>query len=218
MTALIPRVLSTNVAAVQPDPGGAERVSGIDKRPVSELEVFAPGPDYGDGSGIAGDVIGDSAHHGGAQKAVYAFAREQLDWWQKQLDRELRNGIFGENLTTTGIDWAQVLINQRFRVGSAVLEVSVPRTPCRTFAAWMGEDRWAKRFGETGDTGCYFRIVQPGVVAPGDAMTAISRPDHGITMGMTVRAKLGDQDVARKVWKARVLPDIMQSRLDRRFG
>ena len=73
--------------------------------PADGIEVFAPGPSYGDGSGVQGDLIGDSAHHGGAQKAVYAFAREQLDHWERVLARPLADGMFGENLTRPASTW-----------------------------------------------------------------------------------------------------------------
>lgn len=196
-------VLTTNVGAAQPDPGGADRVSGIDKRPVPEgIEVFAPGPDYGDGSGVLHDVVGDSLHHGGMHKAVYAFEREELDFW----DPYYRNGYFGENLTTSGIDLSTVLINQRFRVGGAVLEVSVPRRPCRTFGAWLERKGWMKTFTDHGRVGSYFRVLEPGRIMPGDELVALDEPNHDITMGMAFRAKMGDKDLARKVVAAGCLP------------
>lgn len=196
-------VLSTNVAVAQPDPGGAERVSGIDKRAVTGgIEVFAPGPDYGDGSGVVGDVVGDSLHHGGMHKAVYAFEREQLDFW----DANYRNGYFGENLTTSGVDLSGLLINQRFQVGTAVLEVSVPRRPCRTFGAWLERKGWMKTFSGHGRAGAYFRVVEPGVIMPGAELVALDEPAHGVTMGMAFRAKMGDKDLARQVVAAGCLP------------
>ncbi|MDY5785936.1 MULTISPECIES: MOSC domain-containing protein [unclassified Corynebacterium] len=216
--ASIATVISTNVAREQEDPGGAPRVSGIDKRPAPEIVVEIPGPNYGDGPGVRGDVIGDTKHHGGLQKAVYAFARERYDWWEGQLGRSLDDGTFGDNLTTSGIDWTEVLINQRFRVGEAELEVSVPRQPCRTFAAWMGEKGWVKRFAQSGDCGCYFRVVVPGVIRPGAEIVAVDAPEHGVTMGEAFAAAMGDADAARRVWEQRVLPPLYQERLDRRFG
>lgn len=196
-------VLTTNVAVSQPDPGGADRVSGIDKHPVvSGIEVFAPGPDYGDGSGVRGDVVGDSLHHGGMHKAVYAFEREQLDFW----DPSYRNGYFGENLTTTAIDLSSVLINQRFQVGGAVLEVSVPRRPCRTFGAWLERKGWMKTFTAHGQAGAYFRVITPGQIMPGAELVALDEPEHGVTMGMAFRAKMGDKELARWVVDAGCLP------------
>ncbi len=195
-------VLSTNVGVAQPDPGGADRVSGIDKRPVSGIGVFAPGPDYGDGSGVLDDIIGDSLHHGGVHKAVYAFEREELSYW----DPSYRNGFFGENLTTSGIDLSGVLINQRFRVGGAVLEVSVPRRPCRTFAGWLDRRGWMKTFTARGRAGAYFRVVEPGRIIPGAGFEVLDIPDHGVTMGMAFRAKMGDKNLARQIVSARCLP------------
>ena len=172
-----PRVLSTNVAAPQPDPAGADRVSGIDKKPCAGISVFTPGPNYGDGSGVRGDVVGDSKHHGGAQKAVYAMAREELDFWESELGKTLPDGAFGDNLTTVGVDWASVIINQQVFVGSAVLEVSVARQPCRTFGAWLEQKGWMKTFTQRAQPGCYFRVVRPGEISPGDAISFGPAPD-----------------------------------------
>lgn len=160
------RVLSLNVAVPRPDPGGAGRISGIGKRPTEHIDVFAPGPDYGDGSGVVGDVIGDSKHHGGAQKAVYASVREEAGFWWGEPGRPgaFTNGAFGENLTTVGVELGELLINQRVRIGTAELEVPVVRQPCRTFAGW-GEKGWVKKFNERGLCGAYFRVAVPGRIA-----------------------------------------------------
>lgn len=211
------RVLTTNVAVPQPDPAGADRVSGIEKRPQDSIEVFTPGPDYGDGSGVQGDVIGDSAHHGGAQKAVYACAREELDYWQGELGKELPNGSFGDNLTTTGVDWAEVVINQQVHIGSAILEVSIPRQPCRTFGAWLDQKGWMKMFTQRAQPGCYFRVVSPGTIRPGDEITFGPAPEHGVTMGEAFRAKMGDKELARKVVAAQCLPAMYHEELERRL-
>lgn len=199
-------VRSTNIAVPQRDPGGQDRVSGIDKRPVERLEVFLPGPDYGDGPGVRGDVVGDSRHHGGAQKAVYAFAREELDYWQDRLGTELPDGSFGENLTTSGIDLGGVLINQRVRLGGALLEVSVPRRPCRTFGAWLAQRGWMKTFTQRFQCGTYFRVVEPGTIVPGDRLQLADPPTHGVAMATAFRAKMGDKAAARRVVAAECLP------------
>ena len=120
--------------------------SGIDKRPSAEpLAVRAPGPRRGGlGSGVVGDSIGNAKFHGGDDQAVYAYAREDLDRWQTKLDRELTNGVFGENLTTTGVAVTDCLIGERWAVGDdgLVLEVTSPRTPCKTFTSWLGIPGW----------------------------------------------------------------------------
>lgn len=200
-------VLSTNVAEPQPDPGGDDRVSGIQKVATEHIEVFAPGPDYGDGSGVRGDVIGDSKHHGGQHKAVYAFAREELDYWGETLSHEhFPNGHFGENLTTVGVDWASVVIGQWVGIGGAILEVSVPRQPCRTFGAWLDQRGWMKTFVAHAECGCYFRVIQSGHIAPGDELHFHTPPRHGITMQEAFLAKMGNKDLARRVVEAHCLP------------
>ena len=213
-----PTVLQTNIARPQPDPGGQDRVTGIEKLPAPHIDVFAPGLNYGDGSGVEGDVIGDSLHHGGMHKAVYAFAREELDVWQRELGRPLASGSFGDNLTTIGVTWSDVLIEQRLTIGTAVLEVSVPRTPCRTFGAWLDERGWMKRFAAHGDCGCYFRVVTPGRIFPQDAIRFHAAPSHGITMGEAFAAKLGNKKAARAVFDAGVLPGHHHEQLGKLIG
>ncbi|QCB29460.1 MOSC domain-containing protein [Corynebacterium endometrii] len=209
----IARVISTNVAAPLADPGGAGRKSGIDKRPEPCITVFRPGPNYGDGSGVEGDFIGDTKWHGGEHKAVYGFAREELNYWEGRLGRGLADGSFGENLTTEGVVWKDALIGQRFRVGEAMLEVSIPRTPCRTFAGWLGERGWLKMFSERGDAGSYFRVIEGGTIAAGDEITFEGSPKHDVTMGMAYRAKMGDLELARHIVKVGCLPEVHQVQL-----
>ena len=134
-------VLSVNAGALEPVPGlRRANGSGIHKRPLDRIEVRDPGPKRGGlGSGVVGDAIGSRKHHGGETQAVYAFAREELDWWGGELDRELAHGMFGENLTTVGLDVDAAEIGEQWRVGTALLEVCGPRVPCATFAAHMGE-------------------------------------------------------------------------------
>ena len=207
------QVISTNVAVRRPDPSGRHEFSGIDKKPQDFIDLAPPGPHYGDGSGVQGDVIGDTQHHGGNDKAVYAYSREELDYWQSELSRPLASGGFGENLTTRGIDLSALLINQRVCIGTAVLEVSVPRQPCATFAGWLGERGWLKRWTARGDCGTYLRIMSPGRIRPGDAIELDNPPSHGITMRMAFAAKMGDRALARRVIDAGCLPAHQQNSL-----
>lgn len=207
------QVISTNVAVRRPDPSGRHEFSGIDKKPQDFIDLAAPGPHYSDGSGVRGDIIGDTQHHGGNDKAVYAYSREELDYWQSELSRPLASGSFGENLTTQGIDLSALLINQRVCIGTAVLEVSVPRQPCATFAGWLGERGWLKRWTARGDCGTYLRIISPGRIRLGDAIELGTPPSHGITMRMAFAAKMGDRALARRVVDAGCLPAHQQNSL-----
>jgi MOSC domain-containing protein YiiM len=150
-------LLSVNVGAAQPNPYKSARSTGIDKLPIAgAVQVRDPGPrTTGLGSGLVGDFIGDTAHHGGSDQAVYAFAREDLDDWEVRLGRELTNGFFGENLTTSGVDVSGARIGERWQVGGdqVVLQVTSPRIPCSTFRGWVGEAGWLKVFTEVGRPG-----------------------------------------------------------------
>ena len=201
-------VLSVNAGDLQPVPG-LRRGSGIHKLPVDRIEVRDPGPKRGGlGSGVVGDRIGSSKHHGGETQAVYAFAREELDRWERELDRELVNGMFGENLTTVGLDVDAAEIGEQWRCGTALLEVCGPRVPCATFAAHLGERGWVKRFTEHGRTGAYLAVREAGVVEPGDPIEVVLRPAHGLTVPMFFRAAMGDKEFAAVILDAQVLPQV----------
>lgn len=202
-------VLTVNSAHVRP--GLDAPTTGIDKRPVSEvIEVRAPGPQQGgEGSGLVGDVIGNPKFHGGDDQAVYAYAREDLDAWQTELERELTNGMFGENLTTDGLDVTGAVIGERWRVGAGglVLEVSRPRIPCRTFATFLELKGWMKTFTKAAVPGAYLRVLEPGPVAAGDAVEVIGRPDHGVTIGTVFRAMTLEPELLPTILVADALPE-----------
>ena len=201
-------VLSVNTGDLQPVPG-LRRGSGIHKHPVDRVEVRDPGPKRGGlGSGVVSDRIGSSKHHGGETQAVYAFARAELDWWERELDRELANGMFGENLTTVGLDVDAAEIGEQWRVGTVLLEVCGPRVPCATFATHMDEPRWVRRFTERGRTGAYLGVAEAGVIEPGDPIEVVHRPGHGLTVPMFFLAAMGDRELAARLLEAQVLPPI----------
>ncbi|MBT2402423.1 MULTISPECIES: MOSC domain-containing protein [unclassified Streptomyces] len=165
-------------------------VTGIGKRPVpGPVRVFAPGPKGIAAGGVEGDDVCDLRHHGGDHQAVYAYAREDLDWWERELGRELPGGIFGENFTTSGIDVNGALLGERWRVGpDLVLEVASARIPCRTFQGALGETGWVKRFTQEARPGAYLRVIEEGSVSPGDTIEILHRPDHEVTVDFWFRA------------------------------
>jgi len=211
-------VLSVNVAAESVDLGGWR--SGIDKRPSdAPLAVRAPGPRKGGlGSGVVGDAICNPKHHGGDDQAVYAYAREDLDDWQAQLGRELTNGMFGENITTSGLDVTNAVIGERWTIGTGglVLEVTSPRTPCKTFSTWLGIRGWIKTFTVAVVPGAYFRVIEPGTMRAGDRVEVIGRPDHSVTVGTVFRALMLEPDLLPTLTTADALPEKIKQQVARR--
>jgi MOSC domain-containing protein YiiM len=190
------RLVSVNLATVYTGPEGR---TGIDKRPVAGRIALRD-------DRVVGDTVVDTRDHGGRDKAVYAYAREDAAWWARELDREVEPGNFGENLSTEGVAVTGAVIGERWAVGSAVLEVCAPRIPCRTFAAFWDVPDLIKRFTAHGAPGAYLRIDTPGDVAAGDTVTVVDRPDHGVTIGEAFRALTGDHTLAHRLLAAPQLP------------
>lgn len=176
-------------------------LTGIDKRPVpGPVLVSTPGPGV---SGLAGDAICDVPNHGGPDQAVYAFAREDLDWWESRLSRSLSSGTFGENITTLGLDVTGARLGERWKVGSdLVLTVTAPRIPCATFAVWVSQKGWLKAFTERARPGAYLRVLNPGQVQVGDRVEVVYRPDHDVDIGLTFRALTRERELLPRLLAA----------------
>ena len=212
----MPRVLSVNLAVPRPTAVKRSGPTGIDKRPTdAPVDVRVPAK----GSGLAGDAVCDHRYHGGPDQAVYAYAREDLDVWEVELRRDLRNGMFGENLTTSGVDVTGALIGERWRIGEdLLLEVSAPRIPCAKFAAWLAEQRWVKRVTVRAVPGTYLRVIEPGRVRAGDPITVVSRPDHDVTVGVTFRAMTREPELLGRLLDVEALPEKTREHARSRTG
>ncbi|WP_433166417.1 MOSC domain-containing protein [Kribbella sp. CA-247076] len=163
---------------------GPSRWSAIDKRPVR-------GPVEVTELGLAGDRQCDTRYHGGPDKALYAYAEEDADWWSAELGREIPPGLFGENLRTRGLDVTGALIGERWRIGGPkngiLVEVRSARTPCGNLSGRMGIHRFHHRFGKTGRVGAYLKVLATGSVRAGNRIVVVHRPDHGMTIGESSR-------------------------------
>jgi MOSC domain-containing protein YiiM len=212
------RVLSVNVGRPRPNPWKGLGATGIDKQPVDgPVAVAAPGPKGTGEVGLAGDRVFDVKHHGGGDQAVYAYAREDLDGWQAELGGPLANGVFGENLTTTGVDVNGAVIGERWRIGSeVVLEVSGVRIPCGTFQGWLDRAGWIKRFTEAAVPGAYFRVIEPGDVRAADPIEIVHRPDHDVTVEVVFRAMTREPELLPRLLVADALPEEYRERALRR--
>ncbi|MFG3152876.1 MOSC domain-containing protein [Streptomyces sp. NPDC048219] len=200
------KLLSVNLGRAKPVPytDQPDGVTGIDKQPADgPVRVTAPGPKGTGASGLAGDTVCDTRHHGGVDQAVYAMAREDMDDWERELGRPLPHGVFGENLTTTGVDVSGALIGERWRVGpDLLLEVTSGRIPCRTFQGHLGEERWVKRFMAKGAPGAYLRVIEPGEIRAGDPVEIVHRPAHEVTVALQFRAVTTERDLLPRLLAA----------------
>ena len=170
------RVVSVNVGKPRTvDWHGRKVRSGIWKDPVD-------GPVDVRGVNLAGDDQADRRVHGGAHKAVYAYGADDYRWWSEKLGVELGPGTFGENLTIDGYDLRTAEVGERWRLGTCVLEVSEPRSPCFKLGMRMGTADFVELFDVVGRYGTYLRIVQEGTVTAGDDVEVVSRPQERLTV------------------------------------
>lgn len=205
------RLLSVNVALPVHLPGvRSAKKTAIDKQPVTGRTTVRT-------LGLDGDGVGDTRYHGGPDQAVYAFAREDLDLWSERIGGHLPSGVFGENLTTVGIDVNEAVVGERWRIGSALLEVSSVRIPCTVFKNWLGAaghdvSGWVRRFTQEARPGPYLRVVEEGALAAGDAVVVESRPDHGVTVSVMFRALTGDRALLPELLRVEALPEPVRAK------
>lgn len=174
-------LVSVNVSEVRTvEHRGRQVTTGIFKVPVI-------GPVAVEGANLEGDAQADLAAHGGTDKAVYAYAVEDLVWWEEQLDQTIDAATFGENLTTNGIDISGAVVGERWRVGTVTLEVSEPRVPCFKLGIAMSDSKFPLLFKKADRPGTYLRIIEAGSLEAGNAIEVISRPDSSVTIADIAR-------------------------------
>ena len=186
-------VLSVNVGTPREfEYAGRPARSAIWKSPVAG-RVAARGVN------LDGDAQADRKAHGGPDKAVYAYAREDARWWEQAIGRALAFGEFGENLTTAEIEVNDALIGERWHIGTAVLEVSEPRIPCWRLGVRMNDAKFPRRFTEAMRPGAYLRIIGEGEVAAGDEIRVVEKPHHDVTVRDVFRIYTREHDQAERL-------------------
>ncbi len=183
------RLISVNVGRVIGAPwAGRLKRTAIGKRPVAAAVPAGM-------LGLVGDEQADKVNHGGPDQAIYAYAQEDLDWWAARLGRDLQDGMFGENVTTAGLDVNAGLIGEIWQFGGVVVQVTAPRIPCVVFRNWMDEDGWIRQFRSAGRPGPYLRVLRPGLLRAGDPIERLSRPAGSVTVAEVMQAYY-DRDAA----------------------
>lgn len=160
---------------------------------------------------VDGDRQADQVSHAGVHKAVYAYAREDLDFWAAELGREIEDGFVGENLTITGYDVSHAVVGEHWRVGGVEFEVAQPRIPCWKLGVRAGDKSMTRRFELALRPGAYLRVVAEGDVGAGDTVEVLSRPAHGFTVADASRIFHRDRaEAARLLEVAELAPPLKQ--------
>jgi len=169
-------LMSVNVSDVQEvEHNGRVVTTGIFKTPTTAPQEVA-------GVHVGADRQADTNSHGGQHKAVYAYASEDYQWWSSQMGREFAPGLFGENLTTVGVDVSAAKIGERWHIGSTVLEVSEPRVPCFKLGIAVSIPRFIQQFAAADRPGAYLRIIQPGQLVVGDVVEIEAAKETMVTV------------------------------------
>lgn len=201
MTTPITKILSINVGTAREfEYNGRPAKSAIWKSPVV-------GRIAARGVNLVGDDQADRKAHGGFDKAVYAYAYEDIQWWEQELSRSLIYGEFGENLTTQGIEVNFALIGERWEIGSTVLEVSEPRIPCWRLGVRMNDKTFPRQFTEAMRPGSYLRIIVEGDVGVGDEIRVVEKPKHDLTVRDVFRIYTRDRDEVERLLNVAQISD-----------
>lgn len=159
---------------------GAVQAYGPNGEPSAIDKQLASGPVRLTEYGFSGDQQGDRRHHGGLDKAVHHYAAEHYAEWQRALPQlpaeRFAPGGFGENISTQGLTEQTVCVGDVFRLGGALVQVTQARQPCWKLNLRFGDAGMARRVQTSGLTGWYYRVLQPGEVVAGDALTLLERP------------------------------------------
>ena len=196
------RLLSVNV-------GRPKQVSVRKGRPVMSAIGKAPvaGLVRVQGVNLDGDDQADRRVHGGPDKAVYAYAHEDSLWWAARLARDVPPGMFGENLTTEGVDVGGAVIGERWRIGDVELQVCQPRLPCFKLGLRFGDPQMVKLFARAARPGAYLRILAEGDIQAGDEVDITERPSHAVTVAQVARAIMLDESGLQAAAAAPELPE-----------
>ena len=171
------KILSINVSRVLKVRNGCSIVpTGIFKTPVSGRVRLGE-------LNLEGDAQADLENHGGIYKAVYAYPFEHYAFWEQQINRsDFAFGQFGENLTVQGMLEDNIHVGDVFTVGSAVVKVTQPRTPCYKLGIKMGMPEFPKTFLASGRVGFYLRVIQEGEIGAGDTLERTGRDPESMSV------------------------------------
>ena len=190
-----------------------KNLTGIYKKPINE-KVFL------DELGFHGDGVGNTRIHGGKDMAVCAYFVVHFPYWKKELDREIKPGAFGENLSLAGINETQMNIGDIYRLGEAEIEVSQPRQPCHKLNKVFDLKAMACKVQTTGYTGCYLRVKKTGWVKSGSEFKKIKEGLGKISIEMVNVLMFKEKknlDLLRKVASLQALSIKLREKFQKRL-
>ena len=209
------KIISVNVGLPRLVLRNDEPVStGIFKEPVAGRVMMRT-------LNLDGDRQSDLSVHGGPLKAVYVYPSEHYDFWKQELpEMELPWGVFGENLTTTGLLETEVNIGDKFRVGAAEVMVTQPRMPCYKLGIRFGRADIIKRFLMSERSGFYLSVLKEGEVGAGDEFQLLEKNTSGVRVVDVTRLYSSDKDdvdLMRRAIATEALPESWRDYLRRRL-
>ena len=180
------KIVSTNIGDKKVIFWKKKKVTtGIYKYPKNE-------PIFLDKEEVKGDEISDRKYHGGIDQAVYAYSLKHYEYWKPlypNLDWSL--GMFGENLTIDDIDETKIYVGDTFKVGEAILEATLQRSPCFKLGIRFNNMKIVKQFWNTTMCGVYFKVLQTGYVKTGDIFEQIKTcPENPTIANLLMKRKL----------------------------
>lgn len=193
-------LISVNVGMPASAMSGEKSVpTGICKQPIS-------GPVTVRKLNLDGDGQADLVHHGGESKAVYAYALEHYAYWQDVPNRPpMSYGQFGENLTVSGLDEAELCVGDQLGIGEVLLTISQPRVTCFKLGIRLQDERMPKLFAQSLRTGFYLRVMRQGTIAAGDVVHVVARSKHQISIKTLFDAYLTPDESAARALLQRAL-------------
>jgi MOSC domain-containing protein YiiM len=189
---------------------GKEEKTGIFKYPVN-------GPLFLSKFDVTNDTICNRINHGGIDKACYLFSKEEYPFWKALYpDLQWDWGMFGENLTVTGLDDAQMRIGDIYKIGTVLVQVSQPREPCYKLGIRFGNQDILQQYIERGHPGTYVRILEEGQVSTGDEFKLVSQSKNTLTTKQffaLLNAPKKDPALLRLVMENDSVPNYKKERL-----
>ncbi|PIB30229.1 sulfurase [Gaetbulibacter sp. 5U11] len=169
-------ITSTNIA--KPTTivwNGQTQTTGIYKNPN-------PAGIYLEKEDVKGDEVSDRKHHGGIFKACYIFSEDHYAYWQNIYPNlDFNYGIFGENLTVKGLDETKISVGDIYKIGTALVQVTQPREPCFKLGIRFGTQAILKQFIKHARPGTYVRVLEEGLIKPGDKMILVQAATNSLT-------------------------------------